>query len=325
MKKRLYLLSLCACCALLLGALLTNTSAVTTEPTADAELVGHWLFTEESGDLIVDYSGNAYDALILAPDHIWRTGEGPGGGALCFDGNPALDTPAMGGHVVATGIATQLTEPTFTFSAWIRPASLEEWALVMSKMSNSLSWGDGFCIYASGGGIMASIAQSVSVWSGSIALDAWTHIAFVCDGVSTMTLYINGFPAATAATSQNALNLFANNAPLSIGSISDGYDTWPWHGEIADVRAYDGSLTDSEIFDMFTEAPESESVDTDADGMPDLWELQYGLNPRDPADAALDLDNDGFTNLQEYRLGMNPTKAAVTSPTPLLRVLTPME
>lgn len=46
--------------------------------------------------------------------------------------------------------------------------------------------------------------------------------------------------------------------------------------------------------------------DTDGDGLPDLWEIAYELDPHDPADAALDLDNDGLTNLEEYRYGTHP-------------------
>ncbi len=48
--------------------------------------------------------------------------------------------------------------------------------------------------------------------------------------------------------------------------------------------------------------------DTDSDGMPDTWELRYGLNPYDPTDALLDMDNDGISNLQEYKQGSNPAK-----------------
>ena len=50
--------------------------------------------------------------------------------------------------------------------------------------------------------------------------------------------------------------------------------------------------------------------DTDADGMPDEWELAHNLNPKDPADAALDPDSDGLTNLQEYWAGTDPQSAA---------------
>lgn len=41
-------------------------------------------------------------------------------------------------------------------------------------------------------------------------------------------------------------------------------------------------------------------VDSDADGMPDMWEIYYGLDPFDPADCNEDRDGDGYTNIEEY-------------------------
>jgi hypothetical protein len=46
--------------------------------------------------------------------------------------------------------------------------------------------------------------------------------------------------------------------------------------------------------------------DGDGDGMPDVWETGYGLDPTNPVDAALDADGDGTSNLQEYLNGTNP-------------------
>ncbi len=46
--------------------------------------------------------------------------------------------------------------------------------------------------------------------------------------------------------------------------------------------------------------------DRDGDGMPDAWEIAFGLNPDDPSDAAADADHDGLTNYAEYRAGTNP-------------------
>ena len=48
--------------------------------------------------------------------------------------------------------------------------------------------------------------------------------------------------------------------------------------------------------------------DDDNDGIPDSWEVQYGLNPL-VNDASGDLDGDGVSNVNEYIAGTNPTQA----------------
>ena len=45
-------------------------------------------------------------------------------------------------------------------------------------------------------------------------------------------------------------------------------------------------------------------VDTDRDGMPDAWELRYGLDPNSPADANGDFDGTGYTNVEKYVNGL---------------------
>ncbi len=47
--------------------------------------------------------------------------------------------------------------------------------------------------------------------------------------------------------------------------------------------------------------------DDDNDGMPDEWELKYGLDPLDPTDAFADKDGDEATNLEEYLADKDPT------------------
>ena len=47
-------------------------------------------------------------------------------------------------------------------------------------------------------------------------------------------------------------------------------------------------------------------LDDDNDGMPDSWELEYGLDPLDPADFDQDPDGDGYTNLEEFRADTDP-------------------
>lgn len=47
-------------------------------------------------------------------------------------------------------------------------------------------------------------------------------------------------------------------------------------------------------------------LDTDEDGLPDIFELAHGFNP-EVDDAADDADEDGLTNLEEFTRGLNPS------------------
>ncbi|MFO1501661.1 MAG: M4 family metallopeptidase [Verrucomicrobiota bacterium] len=62
--------------------------------------------------------------------------------------------------------------------------------------------------------------------------------------------------------------------------------------------------------------PVNASLDSDGDGIPDGWEINHGLNPRDPTDAAFDTDGDGLSDLEEYQLGTD-----MSSPTSRLAIL----
>ena len=51
------------------------------------------------------------------------------------------------------------------------------------------------------------------------------------------------------------------------------------------------------------------ALDSDLDGLPDRWEMDYGLNPQSSAgtNGGLgDFDNDGFSNIREFYLGSAP-------------------
>ena len=69
-----------------------------------------------------------------------------------------------------------------------------------------------------------------------------------------------------------------------------------------------GIITDIREVGGYPEYKGTPYKDTDKDGMPDAWEVKYGLNPNDPADANGDLNGDGYTNIEEYINGVNPKK-----------------
>jgi len=52
--------------------------------------------------------------------------------------------------------------------------------------------------------------------------------------------------------------------------------------------------------------PSAPTVDSDGDGIPDVWEEFYGLDPHDPNDAASDPDGDGKSNFEEFEANTHP-------------------
>ncbi len=47
---------------------------------------------------------------------------------------------------------------------------------------------------------------------------------------------------------------------------------------------------------------------SDNDGMPDVWEMDQGLDPASATDCWADPDNDGYGNLEEFLNGTDPQK-----------------
>jgi pectate lyase len=78
----------------------------------------------------------------------------------------------------------------------------------------------------------------------------------------------------------------------------------------------DGIITDESQVGGYPEYRGEPYADADSDGMPDDWETQHGLDPKDAADAAGDLNGDGYTNIEDFLNGLDPQAPKKEWPAP---------
>ncbi len=94
-------------------------------------------------------------------------------------------------------------------------------------------------------------------------------------------------------------------SPQILDGVRYRFVSWSNGGDrVQGYQTPAGSTVLSAIFE-----PMGEVSDSDADGLPDAWEVRFGLDPFDPSDALSDTDGDGLTNLEEYSHQCDPTLA----------------
>ena len=107
------------------------------------------------------------------------------------------------------------------------------------------------------------------------------------------------------------------NLNFGLGDLHDinnwlGRSNWTGDGNLAgsfnEFRIYSGVMAESRIAANAAAGPNAALpvFDTDNDAIPDWYELTYGLNRNNPADATSDTDGDGLTALAEYQRGSRP-------------------
>lgn len=286
-------------------------------PCGAAGLEGWWRFAETDGDESADSSGHGRVALVDT-NRVWRVAAAPGGGALWFDGGADADaaTAADAGCAYALVPAFEgltLTNA-FTASAWIWPDAIVPFAPIISRAGDADAWDDGFALYVRGDGAIGayvrSCADANAASGGSLATNAWSHVAMTYSGTE-LRLYLNGREVASRSFAGGASA--DAPAPLAVGTLVGADGVRPFSGAIADVRVWSSELSAAEVTDVcrqFVGEALDPDGDADGDGMPNGWEILHALDPHDASDAGMDSDGDGMSNLEEFVLGRNPRVGA---------------
>lgn len=131
-------------------------------------------------------------------------------------------------------------------------------------------------------------------------MDTEAAYGFVLDNVGANFPKRDAVDARVIKTVKTGKAIYAEDAPDFVPKYvkrrlpADSYKL----GIITDIRQVGG----------LPEYKGESYLDSDGDGMPDVWEKVNGLNPNDPSDAVLDCNGDGYNNIEKYINGIDAKK-----------------
>ncbi len=285
-----------------------------TAPAQAQQLIGYWPFDS------VNSFGNAMDVRSGVAAQV------RGGAALSGDAEGRSAQP--GDKAMVFGLAAQnvhTSDASFanavssgnavTISFWQKLNGIRS-STAFSFVDGSVAggrgiqahapWGDGTIYWDTGGccdGTMRTSGQPVN----PVDWTAWRHLALVKEG-DAKYIYVDGV---LEITGFNTAPLPGNYSELFIGNAGNLGEAV--NGSIDDFAVFSGALTVEQIELLAQgESPLSLATpnDTDADGLPDLWEERYFPGDLTKLGAApSDADSDGVTDADELARGLNPNAA----------------
>ncbi len=282
--------------------------------TVTADLLMWWSFDEEAGsDTVIDRTGNGHDGDLMnfdfSEDSDLEPDAGKFGGAVHFDGfdDYVFNTTGFqpGGTAFTYAYFFKPDEPDYTVGH-VRDDHIYSNARPHFSFSRD-GGGDGqLGMYFTMNGD-TQVKSATSEW----ANDTWHHVAWTFDG-ETVRMFVNGVEEGFEERAGE--HTVQGDGRFSLGSNAGNN---PYDGYMDDLTVWDETLPASDLLSLTQVGAEAfldqRNLDTDGDGLPDLWEqaiidADAGDAITELADVATDgdFDNDGSSNEAEFNRGTNP-------------------
>lgn len=288
-------------------------------------LTAYWNFDNNLTDQAPSYpfsAGTTADdaAFINAPDAGYGTGlfgqayQGTGGaGHAAIPLSDDISGVLTGHHSVSFWF--KILTPISTWQAAIAVGEGNAWRVARAYDSSPLLMG-----YAGGS---SDIYSTTTFGTPAAPVADWHHVVAVTEGGVATRLYIDGVLESTGAAPTLTVN---GSGELWIGGNPQAGGR-AWNGSLDDIGIWNRVLTAADIQQIFTQGKNNakslgvllteENLDTDGDGMPDVWEIAHlpagaqldngSVNPA--FGPAGDPDNDQSPNLQEFTRRTKPQLA----------------
>jgi hypothetical protein len=264
------------------------------ESTLTKGLIGYWSFNDlkAGSDEALDASANENVGTVNGDPELTVGPLGEGDVALVFDGDD--DSITTEGNIM-----NDIGD--YTMSGWVR--------FPEEQLGNRIGFfGQNDAVEY--GMINPTTMQHWTAAGGGFnipfgpTLDDWTNIIIVA-GPDERILYVNGEEEATGGGVQQTNSGF--NFNIGGDGVYDATGNF-FLGEMDDIAVWDRILTPDEAKEVFENRAiiPADFVDTDGDGMGDIYETENGLDPFDAADKDTDLDGDGLSNFAEFELRTDP-------------------
>jgi hypothetical protein len=215
---------------------------------ARADLVGHWTFDGTLNDSTLNGNNGTFSGSPL-PSFSNDVPSSIGAGQSVLFGGGS-------GHVLVPDNASLDITGSMTIAAWVKPNGNVAWDGIVAKSPSDGSLSNHAGNYElrlengtrrptfhhQRGGLNDTIAYPNA--TGTVANNAWQHVAVTATNGGSVQFYVNGAPAGSFAT----VGLFGatNNNPLYIGTRADLFTTMD--GWIDDLKIYNNALSPTDVF-----------------------------------------------------------------------------